>query len=60
MAHVSINSVLYLKSPINAKKYSSGGQIAALRTSACGSLSFANNYIFVSYFLFLLQSVEIL
>jgi len=27
---------------------------------ACGSLSFANNYIFVSYFLFLLQSVEIL
>jgi len=31
---------------------------AALRTLACGSLSFPKNYIFI--FLFLLKSVEIL
>jgi len=37
-----------------------GGQTAALRTIACGSLSFSNIYMFAFYFLFLLQSVEIL
>jgi len=46
--------------------YGRGGQTAArephaaLRTFACGSLSFPKNYIFGFYFLFLLQSVEIL
>ena len=40
--------------------YTRGGQTAALRTFAYGSLSFPKNYIFVLYFLFLLQSVEIL
>ena len=33
---------------------------AALRTFACGSLSFPTNFIFVFYVSFLLQSVEIL
>jgi len=32
----------------------------ALRTFACGSLSFPKKYVFVFYFLFLLQSVQIL
>jgi len=32
----------------------------APRTFACDSLSFLKNFIFVLYFLFLLQSVEIL
>jgi len=32
----------------------------ALQIFACGSLSFSKNYIFVFYFLLLLQSVEIL
>jgi len=46
--------------------YAKGGQTearethTALRTFACGSLSFLKNYIFVLYFLFLLPSVEIL
>jgi len=46
--------------------YTKGGQTAAhepymaLRIFACGSLNFPKNYIFVFYFLHLLQSVEIL
>ena len=40
--------------------YNKGGQTAALRTFACGFFSFPKNCVFVFYFLFLLQSVEIL
>jgi len=36
------------------------GQTATLRTFPCGSLSFPKIYIFVFYFLLVLQSVEIL
>jgi len=40
--------------------YTRGGQTAALQTVACGSFSFPKKYVFVFYFLFLLQSVQIL
>jgi len=45
---------------ITARLLIRGGQTAALRTFACGSLSFPKMYIYVFYLLFLLQSVEIL
>jgi len=45
---------------LTARVYSRVGQTAALRTFSCGTLSFLKHYTFVLYFLFLLQSVEIL
>jgi len=51
---------------LNKTLWGRGGQTAArephakVRRAACGSLGFPKDYIFVFYFLFPLQSVEIL